>query len=215
MLFLSAFYAVTRGYPPLLLSLAISLAAVWLLAFRVARRAAPRWWAVRVDRLARSRTSSSSGPRTRPCTSRSSPPRLMLHGKRASAARPGLRGTLLLRTDLVPVLLPLFWSGIARRRRPRTCGRSCSLAPLFLWHAFALFYTAPFPNTASAKLGTGIEVGPRAQGLTYPASRCASSPTLPTIVAGGIGVIWLRHASARPLGVLLYLSTWSRSAGTS
>lgn len=81
--------------------------------------------------------------------------------------------------------------------------------PIVLWTAFSLlYYGFPFPNTAYAKLGTGISLEESTeQGIIYLIDSMARDPiTLPMI---GLGmVIGLRSSSvgvSLALGCLLYL----------
>ena len=84
------------------------------------------------------------------------------------------------------------------------------LAPAILWELFSLiYYGFPFPNSAYAKLGSGIAafdlVG---QGLRYYANSLAWDPLTLTLTLGG--VIWAATRSAwsqraGALGVVLYL----------
>ncbi len=82
--------------------------------------------------------------------------------------------------------------------------------PFILWEAFSLlYYGFPFPNTAYAKLGTGIGGGELAsQGLRYFANSLRLDPlTLLTTAAGG-GVAILRRltpARAAAAGIALHL----------
>src|SRR5204863_5777359 len=65
--------------------------------------------------------------------------------------------------------------------------------PLILWHLFALaYYGFPFPNTAYAKLGTGIPSAElMAQGLRYLSESFRADPvTLLTIAAAALASVW-------------------------
>lgn len=83
------------------------------------------------------------------------------------------------------------------------------MLPFAMWEVFAVFYYGfPFPNTAYAKLSTGI---PRLellrQGLAYFGESLRSDPvTLPTIAAGAVAAL-LRRPAAWPVsvGLVLYL----------
>ena len=85
------------------------------------------------------------------------------------------------------------------------------MLPFVAWEAFAVaYYGFPFPNTAYAKLSTGI---PRIEyivrGLTYYKMSFWQDPLLVAGIFAGIGaVLWMRRArTVVPLlGVLLYLA---------
>ena len=85
------------------------------------------------------------------------------------------------------------------------------MLPFVAWEVFAIaYYGFPFPNTAYAKLSTGI---PRAEylirGLTYYKMSFWQDPLVVTgILAGGAAVLWSRQARVIvPLiGVALYLA---------
>jgi len=115
------------------------------------------------------------------------------------------------RMDSLLLFLPLLalasWRlGPLRAVRPVALG----LLPFLLWELFALFYYGfPFPNTAYAKLGTGIEAGVLLNhGLGYLWNSLRTDPvTLPAIVGGLVVAAWRRDARELALasGVLLYL----------
>ncbi len=123
----------------------------------------------------------------------------------------------LTRMDLVliciPALLVLAWQrarahGIPRALREALLG----LAPVVAWLAFSLFYYGfPFPNTAYAKLMTGL---PRTeilhQGIMYYWTRLRLDPVTLTVIGSGVGVAlrWPRRplALAAGPGVALYLA---------
>lgn len=91
------------------------------------------------------------------------------------------------------------------------------LFPILLWTAFSLiYYGFPFPNTAYAKLGTGISLKESAeQGLIYLIDSVARDPiTLPMIVFGiivGMGSSSIEISLA--VGCLLYLTYIIRIGG--
>lgn len=103
------------------------------------------------------------------------------------------------------------------------CGRSAwralalGVLPLFVWEAFALvYYGFPFPNTAYAKLATGI---PRLelaqQGLRYLQDSAVRDPLTLALTLAGCGLAAWRVPRARPvvLGVLLYVMYVVRIGG--
>jgi len=107
----------------------------------------------------------------------------------------------------VPALLYLFFS------RP-TLGRALTLllgfAPLLAWELFAIVYFGfPFPNTAYAKLGTGIsQMQLLAQGWRYLLHSMTTDPLTPAVIVAGL-VLPFGTRDYRSLalsaGVLLYV----------
>jgi arabinofuranosyltransferase len=84
------------------------------------------------------------------------------------------------------------------------------LGPAILWEAFSIvYYGFPFPNSAYAKLGSGIAALDLAsQGLRYYANSLAWDPLTLTVTVAG--VVWAATRSAwqqraGALGVVLYL----------
>ncbi len=123
-----------------------------------------------------------------------------------------LAGLLALnRSDALLLVLPALLYALWRRRSARALWWvALGFLPLALWTAFALFYYGfPFPNTAYAKLATGIPAPALArQGLAYLANSLRWDPlTLATIVAGvALGLTSRRGAAvAVAAGAGLYL----------
>ena len=120
-------------------------------------------------------------------------------------------GLMLLRTDLALLLAPgvFVWLAPSGGRWDRTRGFLHGLTPLFLWHLFALgYYGFLVPNTAYAKLNTGIDAGRLwAHGLVYLGESLRFDPlTLGTVAAGTLASLVLgRRERALALGTLLYL----------
>lgn len=213
MLFLSGFYALTGEmyFTPLLLSIVLALAGAWLFAFKVARTRGGAVAGLCIWIGSRAYVDFSTGGLENPLA------HLLLlllfvalmHGWRAWIVGLLCSGLLLLRTDLVLLLLPVlvvWWRSKAQQKlRPFLLG----LAPLFLWHGFSLlYYGYLFPNTAQAKLGTGIATLSLArQGLVYLQESLHFDPlTLPVILLGCLGTIWLEwRQRAMALGIVLYL----------
>ena len=214
---LAAAAAPTRElyFTPLLLQVAASLAAVGLLCFRIATVPGAAllgaWICIGSKAFVDYSTSGLENPLSH---------LLLLLGYRALAtapqrpARVGLlvSALLLTRTDFALLLAPalVLWlrprAGAARALARFALG----LAPLVLWHAFALFYYgSPFPNPAWAKLATGIAASDLIpQGLRYLADSLRSDPlTLPAIAAGCLASLRLgTRARALALGLLAYLA---------
>lgn len=118
---------------------------------------------------------------------------------------------MLNRMDLVLLMLPavifIFF------RQPRLGNLKIVLlgmSPIIVWILFALFYYGfPFPNTAYAKLNTGIDTGQLIrQGLFYLRNNSIHGPMTAIIIAGGI-LAGLFSGSRKfipfSIGLILYL----------
>ena len=118
------------------------------------------------------------------------------------------------RPDLLVLLCPLallvsFSSWQHPETRPLRSLLIGSL-PFLAWTGFSIYYYGfPFPNTAYAKLGTGIELGERVvQGLHYLLQSLDRDPLTPCFIALGL-VLGLRGDSiskALAAGVALHLT---------
>ncbi len=107
----------------------------------------------------------------------------------------------------LPSLLVVFW----RNRGWKTFWlMSAGQIPLLLWFGFSLFYYGfPFPNSAYAKLNTGIPISDLIhQGSLYFENSIRTDPiTLIIIMMGALAPLVLRDKRLLPLsaGILLYL----------
>jgi arabinofuranosyltransferase len=137
----------------------------------------------------------------------------------ASTPRLVLLGALLALSRLDAVLLvapALAWTLWTRRSAwPRV---AAAALPLVLWEAFSVvYYGTPWPNTAYAKLGTGIPAGELlAQGLHYLADSLHLDPlTLPAVLLGTLAGLVSSHPAARALalGIVLELAYVVRAGG--
>lgn len=126
--------------------------------------------------------------------------------------RPLCCATLLLctRLDLLwliaPSLVAATWFGRKEVRRARTW---LALTPLVAWETFSLlYYGFPFPNTAYAKLNTGVPGAEAiAQGLTYAWANLKYDP--PTILGSAlIAVIALVGRRRWPMLLALGILLW-------
>lgn len=116
------------------------------------------------------------------------------------------------RPDLLLLIFPLtVWVIAENRHRPKEVGKAMALGamPVVLWMAFSLYYYGfPLPNTAYAKLGTGIALDERLmQGLRYLFHSIANDPITPVFIAFGIAVGFsgaLMQASLAA-GITLYM----------
>lgn len=124
------------------------------------------------------------------------------------------------RLDSVVILLPaLVWSWWSTPRRfTGLRGVVTGFAPFILWEAFATFYFgSPVPNTAFAKLSTGIPSSElMAQGLRYFANSFATDPlTLLTIACGLAAGLIVRTPArlAAVAGIALHLAYTAKVGG--
>jgi len=117
----------------------------------------------------------------------------------------------------LPVLGVAFWQ--VRSKRKAWLALAGGLLPLFCWELFSLiYYGFPFPNTAYAKLNTGIGTFDLIwQGLKYLKDSLVTDPiTLVAILLGLIaGMLAPDRRKMFPLvvGVLLYLGYLVRIGG--
>jgi arabinofuranosyltransferase len=116
------------------------------------------------------------------------------------------------RLDTILLTIPGMVMAL-RHEAPGTIARQLALglSPLLLWELFALFYYGfAFPNTAFAKLGSGVATTDlAAQGFAYLVDSLWRDPlTLCTILGGWI-VAWVAHRDALHrglvVGAVLYL----------
>jgi arabinofuranosyltransferase len=126
----------------------------------------------------------------------------------------GLAALLYLtRPDAVLMVVPLLALAAWQVRHPATVLRSAAIGivPAAAWTLFAtVYYGFPFPNTAYAKLATGIDPAElRVQGLLYLLDSLDRDPiTLSAIATAVVIAVFQRTAAARALaaGVVLYLA---------
>ena len=121
-------------------------------------------------------------------------------------------GIYLNRPDLLVLVFPAAaFLALSSLSRPKKLLFSISLAalPVVAWTAFSLFYYGfPFPNTAYAKLGTGIDFNEKVyQGLAYITHSIGRDPVTVFIIAAGIilGLIGSILSKLMSAGVILYL----------
>jgi len=120
---------------------------------------------------------------------------------------------LLTRHDLLllfaPAHLAAVWRGRDEMRRSLTAVL-LGLSPFLVWTLFSLFYYGfPFPNTAYAKLATGIPRGRLLnQGLHYVESLFVDDPVTALTLVAGVVLLpllhrWRTSAEPRVMGVLV------------
>ena len=125
----------------------------------------------------------------------------------------GLMALLYLtRPDAVLIVVPLLALATWRVRHPRTILSSIAIGclPALAWTLFAVvYYGFPFPNTAYAKLATGIDPGElRSQGLLYLLDSLDRDPITLTAITITIAIAAFERRSppkALAIGVILYL----------
>ena len=120
--------------------------------------------------------------------------------------------TLTNRLDLGLIILPAFLLHVVRHRSKQTCCHALiGLVPFFAWMLFSLvYYGFFFPNTAAAKLNTGLdELALWRQGGAYIHSTIRIDPlTSATLLLGIVLPVWWMRSwkhSMLSVGVLLYL----------
>lgn len=113
---------------------------------------------------------------------------------------------------VAPTLVVATWR-YGKKHRPSSILRHWLLggSPLVGWCLFATwYYGTPIPNTAYAKLSTGISMAARmAQGCIYLLDSLARDPVTLSVTALALlaVAIWrLRHLAAAALGIVLYLA---------
>jgi len=116
---------------------------------------------------------------------------------------------------LAPTLLATSWSfGWRRSVKAAATG----LAPLVAWELFSvIYYGFPFPNTAYAKLQTGVATSTLlGQGLLYVLETFSADPVTPLAVVSAAAMV-LRYGPRRDwpmlLGCLLYVGYIVRVGG--
>jgi len=213
LLLLTPFYFVTREpyFTSIAVSIVLTLLTVWLLL----RRARSTWSAaagLMVLLGSRAFLDYSTSGLENPLTHVLLAAFLLRAVTERQASMPVvlLAALLLLnRLDLaflvVPVLVRLLpW------REPRRAFRMLvpALLPLAAWELFSLvYYGFPFPNTAYAKVKTGVaEAELFKQGVTYLLDSAARDPlTLLVIVAVATWTVLDNPGRTRPIGVAIFL----------
>jgi arabinofuranosyltransferase len=219
MLLLAGGYWLTHEvyYTSLVLSMVVSLAAILLFSLRVAAGALSAVVGVAVFALSKSFTDYSTSGLENPLTHL-----LLVLFLYVYLTRPLDRRSLLWlslsaallavnRMDAILLVLPALCVAFCRVRSLRALGRVVlGFAPFLAWEVFALFYYgSPVPNTAYAKLNTGLPIGDLVhQGLLFLLANVKADPlTAIVIVAGLVIPLVMRWSRCLPvvLGTLLYV----------
>lgn len=121
-------------------------------------------------------------------------------------------GLYLNRPDLLVMVFPLaIYLALPAIHHPKQLVAKLSIAavPVIIWTAFSIFYYgSPFPNTAYAKLGTGIAMDERViQGIKYLLHSVDKDPVTIFVIVSGvtIGLIGSHLSKSLSIGVMLYL----------
>ncbi len=227
-------------YTTIVLSVALSLGAAWLLAFRLRAGWTAAVLGLLVLALSRAFVDfSTSGlenalshfilaaflvvwfnlpPATRAASEDADSAWATRHSPLATLSL--LAGLLALnRLDALLLVAPALGWALWRQRSARALPAvALGLLPLALWLAFSLFYYGfPFPNTAYAKLATGIPSAEMArQGGLYLLNSLRWDPlTLGVIAAAVVWSVASRRAAALAVaaGIVLYLVYTVRIGG--
>jgi len=115
------------------------------------------------------------------------------------------------RLDALLIVLPALGWAFWQRRSWRALGwLALGFLPLVAWTAFSLFYYGfPFPNTAYAKLATGIAAADLArQGMSYLLNSLRWDPLTLVVIAAAVALAVYRRRTgglAIAAGIVLYL----------
>lgn len=219
MLLLTFFYFFTREafLTTILLSLAVSVAAVALLALRLSKTVQAACLGVLILALSKSFTDFSTSGLENPLSHFLMAVFLIIYFKSESSLRSLWRLSLvaalgtLTRFDLLLVFAPML---VYRFRQikswPAVRAVLTGFIPFILWEIFSLFYYGfLFPNTAYAKLSTGIpHLDLAAQGLYYLSTAVTHDPIVAITIIAAIALgIWRKGDRGWPLaaGIILYL----------
>ena len=219
MLLLAGLYALTgeMHYVCLLASILCSVAAVLFFAARVAVAALPALIGTSIFLLSKAFTDYSTSGLENPLTHL-----LLIVFLHVYLTRPPGRRTLLWlallaallilnRPDMLLVVLPALLVSIYQARGQRPLGPVLlGFLPLIAWGLFALcYYGALLPNTAYAKLNSGIPAGALInQGLIYLLTTATIDPLTVIVIAAGMTIPFVtgqRRLLPLMLGMLLYL----------
>jgi arabinofuranosyltransferase len=193
MLLLAAPYALTREpyFTPLLVSIALSLAAMWLFVARLSSSLPTMLVGCAALFFSKAFVDYSTSGLENPATHFLLALFILAYW-RARASRNGLiavwgmSGLLILnRLDLALLVMPATIAA-ARRHSWRDVIRAAAigLAPVVAWEIFSVvYYGFPFPNSAYAKLATGVRAAALVQqGLVYMLDSFGRDPVTPLAI---------------------------------
>ncbi|HNR31890.1 MAG TPA: hypothetical protein PKI11_13455 [Candidatus Hydrogenedentes bacterium] len=219
MLLLSAVYVFTREVfvTAQMVGLILTLAVALLLALVVARTPAAALAALAALGLSKAFIEYSTSGLENPLTHLLLVSFLALFFSDRPDARKVLPLSLLAglaaltRMDTLLIYLPALIFLIVKARSARACVyMACGFLPFAAWEAFSvIYYGFPFPNTAYAKLSTGVPAADLArQGLAYFISQADIDPLTLAVALCGLALPFaLREwrAIMPALGAVLYL----------
>lgn len=219
MFLLTCVYALTgEGYYAILLpSMALAVGSAWILASRIAQSTEGAALAVMALVFSKAFTDFATSGLENPLTffllavfiamlsSRKPSLRLLWQlAFVASLMALNRQDTILL---VFPALLYVWYNVSWKAGAARLL---MGFVPLIAWELFSLFYYGfPFPNTAYAKLSTGIESGVLiAQGLSYLLNSLRADPLTLAVCVVALGMVAYhrqRKSVALAVGMVLYL----------
>ena len=217
---LSGVYAITREmyFTPIFFSIAVSLAAVGLLAWRGSRS----WWASALGIFTLAMSNAFVDYSTSGLENPLSHLLLVIFVVVYFHGEPSQRKLFWLsliaslavvnRSDLLLVYLPALIYSWWQVRGWRSLGAAAlGQLPLILWEIFSLvYYGFLFPNTAYAKLNTGIPAAESfRQGWFYLLHSLQNDPLTLVVIAGGVVLAMVSGRKQQwPLaaGIVLYLA---------
>ncbi len=219
MLLLSAVYFVTReGYVSAVLTALLATSAALLLLLRSARSGGHAATAVLLLAFSRSFVEFSTSGLENPLTHLLVALFVWLYAVRGASLRTlTLAGSLLAlnRSDALIVALPALLQASVDSYRARGAKETAidllhGASPYLAWELFSLFYYGfLFPNTAYAKLNTGLPAGEVArQGLTYLLNALAWDPPILIVIGLAVGAALLQRRTAElmlALGIVAYV----------
>lgn len=228
MFVVSGVYFFTREiyFSTLVLSMLVSLAAVLVMTLGIATSRAGAAVAVTALTLSNAFVDYSTSGLENPLT------HLLLAAflvfffhERTSGWRPLALGTIaalaiINRQDAALLFVPpLAYEAVRLRHLRPLALMALGFAPLVLWELFSVvYYGFPFPNTAYAKLGTGVSTGAfLRQGLWYYAFTLRHDPLTLAVCAAGLGAPLLARdrwrTGAVAVGMFFYLAYIVRIGG--
>jgi arabinofuranosyltransferase len=215
MICLTPFYAATHEplMTVMLVSIATTLAALWVLAAKLAKQIEFGTLLILVFVASASlNTFATSGLET-PLTFLLIAIFVFQCRDNKIIGAPIIAGLMLFnRLDLIVLIAPalIYLFALAKGKR-RLHIMGAPLFPAMLWMIFSLvYYGAPFPNTALAKLGTGLTTSALiSRGLTYMQDFISFDPLLATLIAAVLVYAIRAHdwlARSLGAGILSYLA---------